>query len=144
MIRCHVCHQGNNSTNVHLRTLGAALSQPEGSVPAPSEMLKQIQDLLAQGKKIDAIKQYREQTGAGLKAAKDVVEAIEQGRPLQRLREFDGGFEVELTGLLQDGRKIEAIKRFREQTGVGLKEAKDAVERLAASTGYPLRAGPDA
>ncbi|MCO1577703.1 ribosomal protein L7/L12 [Crossiella sp. SN42] len=28
------------------------------------------------------------------------------------------------------GRKIEAIKRYREQTGAGLKEAKDAVERM--------------
>jgi ribosomal protein L7/L12 len=30
------------------------------------------------------------------------------------------------------GRKIEAIKRYREQTGCGLKESKEAVERLEA------------
>ena len=35
----------------------------------------------------------------------------------------------EVRRLLQDGQKIEAIKLFREITGVGLKEAKDAVER---------------
>ena len=28
------------------------------------------------------------------------------------------------------GRKIEALKRYREATGVGLKEAKDAVEAI--------------
>jgi hypothetical protein len=33
--------------------------------------------------------------------------------------------------LLAQGRKIEAIKVYRAATGVGLKEAKDAVERLA-------------
>ncbi|MBS0264819.1 MAG: ribosomal protein L7/L12 [Planctomycetes bacterium] len=31
---------------------------------------------------------------------------------------------------LQSGQKIEAIKLYREQTGVGLKEAKDYVEGL--------------
>lgn len=36
----------------------------------------------------------------------------------------------ELIDLIQCGRKIEAIKLYREHTGVGLKEAKDAVEDL--------------
>jgi ribosomal protein L7/L12 len=33
------------------------------------------------------------------------------------------------------GRKIQAIKVYREATGVGLKEAKEAVERLATQRG---------
>jgi ribosomal protein L7/L12 len=33
--------------------------------------------------------------------------------------------------LLSEGRKIEAIKVYRQRTGAGLKEAKDAVERMA-------------
>ncbi|HEU5097444.1 MAG TPA: ribosomal protein L7/L12 [Roseiflexaceae bacterium] len=32
--------------------------------------------------------------------------------------------------LAAQGNKIEAIKRYRELTGVGLKEAKDYVDRL--------------
>ena len=43
------------------------------------------------------------------------------------------GLDVGLTevhDLLRRGRKIEAIKVYRERTGVGLKEARDAVERL--------------
>ncbi|MGD6747767.1 ribosomal protein L7/L12 [Streptomyces sp. BH106] len=32
--------------------------------------------------------------------------------------------------LVRDGKKIEAIKAYREATGVGLKEAKDEVERI--------------
>ena len=37
---------------------------------------------------------------------------------------------LEATDLLKQGRKIEAIKVYRERTGVGLREAKEAVERL--------------
>jgi len=141
MIRCRFCHQDNPLTNVQCAHCGAVLSMPRRSVTATPEMLTQIQDLLAQGKKIDAIKRFREETGAGLKEAKDAVEALEQGRPLALLGQLDEGFESELTELLQAGRKIEAIKRFREQTGAGLKEAKDAVERLAAAHGLTASRG---
>ena len=34
--------------------------------------------------------------------------------------------------LLQSGNQIQAIKLYRELTGVGLAEAKDAVDQLAA------------
>jgi ribosomal protein L7/L12 len=36
----------------------------------------------------------------------------------------------DITMLLRQGRKIEAIKIYREKYGVGLKEAKDAVDRM--------------
>jgi ribosomal protein L7/L12 len=36
----------------------------------------------------------------------------------------------QVTALLRDGRKIQAIKAYREITGAGLKEAKEAVERM--------------
>lgn len=50
---------------------------PQGQYPPPSGAVMQ---LLYQGKKIHAIKLYREQTGANLKDAKDAVEAIEGPR----------------------------------------------------------------
>jgi hypothetical protein len=37
---------------------------------------------------------------------------------------------AEITRLIHDGKKLEAIKLFRETFGVGLAEAKDAVERM--------------
>lgn len=37
---------------------------------------------------------------------------------------------AEVTALLRQGKKIEAIKAYRESTGADLKEARDAVERL--------------
>ena len=38
--------------------------------------------------------------------------------------------DAELMRLINDGKKINAIKRYRELTGVGLKEAHDAVDEL--------------
>jgi ribosomal protein L7/L12 len=37
---------------------------------------------------------------------------------------------AEVAALLRQNRKIEAIKVYREQTGVGLKEAKDVIDRM--------------
>lgn len=45
----------------------------------------------------------------------------------------DRNLNAELRDLLTGGKKIEAIKRYRERTGVGLKEAKEAVEAIAAN-----------
>ena len=50
------------------------------------------------------------------------------GVPDQPANESDD----EVLRLLRSGSKIAAIKAYREQTGLGLKEAKDAVEALAA------------
>lgn len=38
--------------------------------------------------------------------------------------------EEDVCELLRAGKKIEAVKRFREATGTGLKEAKEAVEAV--------------
>jgi hypothetical protein len=42
------------------------------------------------------------------------------------------GLDKQLVDLARGGQKIEAIKLYRAQTGVGLKEAKDYVERLGS------------
>lgn len=52
--------------------------------------------------------------------------------------------DPQLVAGLRDGRKIEAIKRYRELTGVGLKEAKDAIDQAAARPGLPDRFDPEA
>ena len=49
------------------------------SLPEPSALqMAEIRDLLATNNKIEAIKVYREATGAGLKESKDAVELIER------------------------------------------------------------------
>ena len=97
----------------------------------------ELRALLTAGRKIEAIKRYREATGADLAAAKNTVEALEKDQALAACGPLDSGLESEIVSLLQGGHKIDAIKLLRERCGIGLKEAKDAVEALAAKEGLP-------
>ena len=45
--------------------------------------------------------------------------------------EISGDYLDQINACLDGNRKIEAIKIFREATGAGLKDAKDAVEMMA-------------
>ncbi|HEU4391497.1 MAG TPA: ribosomal protein L7/L12 [Blastocatellia bacterium] len=53
------------------------------------------------------------------------------------------GAIAEIARLIRSNKKIEAIKIYRETFGVGLKEAKDAVERLQAGQPVSLISGSD-
>lgn len=79
--------------------------------------------------KIERIKRYREQHGVGLKEAKEAVEAEEAGRPwVSPARKDVAPQSVE--ALIERGQLIQAIKLYREQHGVDLKQAKEAVEAM--------------
>ena len=111
---------------------------------ADDALLQQLRDLLARGEKIEAIRVYRKASGAGLKEAKDYVEALQGGGPAPQQED---AFLQSLLDLMRQGQKIEAIKRYRERTGQGLKESKEAVEALARRSGLPVSSsgcGPDA
>jgi ribosomal protein L7/L12 len=59
------------------------LNVPDPDTPQAS-VLAEAEQWLRQGKKIEAVKAYRERTGVGLKEAKDVVDDLERrlsGRP---------------------------------------------------------------
>src|SRR4051812_20385993 len=113
------------------------------STPIPEEKMVELADLISRGKKIEAIRVYRELTGLGLKEAKDEVEALEASlagdvprqlaadQPLtmpHALSVLPPEKMTALTALIFQSRKIEAIRLYRECTKVGLKEAKDRVE----------------
>ena len=94
----------------------------------------EIRQLLASGNKIAAIKRYREQTGVGLAEAKAAVESLDAGDSFaERVQPDD--LNDQIVGLLGRGEKIEAVKLYRNQTGCGLKEAKEAVERIGEQNG---------
>ncbi|MBL8933136.1 MAG: ribosomal protein L7/L12 [Archangium sp.] len=105
------------------------LRPPSGVVTPPPAGLGGIVELLRAGQKIEAIKQYRQLTGVGLKESKDAVEAMERGEAAPVVPTAPAPASS-VQALLREGRKIEAIKLYREQTGLGLKEAKDAVEAM--------------
>ena len=142
MICCPFCHQDNPAGITECEHCVATLPRP-GPLTVTPELEKQIQSLLEERSKIEAIKWFREHTGSGLKEAKDAVEAIELGRPFAVPGRTGKAFESELIELLQADRKIEAIKRFRAETGAGLKEAKDAVEAIERGSALVLAGGPD-
>lgn len=66
-----------------------------------------------------------------------VLQGCKQSHPMfsaERYNELNSLLvdEEAIREQLRSGNKIRAIKLYREQTGVGLKEAKDAVEWLEA------------
>ncbi len=108
------------------------------------DKLAEIKELLAAGKKIEAIKLIRQATGLGLKEAKDLVEAMERGEaitftsasatfPLSPQDFPDLGRVArlgEVADLLKRGEKLEAIRVYRELTGASLTDAVEAIERM--------------
>jgi ribosomal protein L7/L12 len=115
-----------------LASLGPTPQTPISGQAADEE----VRRLLAAGNKIQAIKRVRELTGMGLKEAKDYVEALPNAPALASMSTApqapigSSQIEAEARRLLAAGNKIEAIKRVRELTGMGLKEAKDYVDSL--------------
>jgi ribosomal protein L7/L12 len=98
-----------------------------------SDQEHQIRELVVKGKKIAAVKLYREVTGASLKDAKDAVDAIEMGTVIGfpetiQIGEIDPALESRIKRLLAERKKIDAVKAYREVYNCGLKEAKEAVD----------------
>ena len=109
---------------------GATLAPTERSDSAPADGMEAVRQLAATGQKIQAIKLYREITGAGLKEAKDAVESGTLDRAVP-----PGSMELpDMAAVRQaiaDGNLILAIKLYREMNpGKGLAESKEAVERM--------------
>ncbi|MGC3967546.1 MAG: hypothetical protein QM775_09305 [Pirellulales bacterium] len=121
--------------------LKQAAANAAGGGGIDAAFVNEVLSLIRDGRKIEAIRIFRERTGSGLREAKDAVEAMEAGRQAFS----DGGVvpppatmeENEILELVRRGNMIAAIKLHRERTGEGLKDAKDAVEALAAAHGIP-------
>lgn len=103
--------------------------KPEGF---PDSNWQELKEALEKSQLIEAIKIYREATGVGLKEAKDAVEALHKGRPVnstvdqsKNLKDDDW---LRIKECLAKSNTIEAIKIYREATGCDLKEAKDAID----------------
>ncbi|WP_077603931.1 ribosomal protein L7/L12 [Oceanobacillus sojae] len=94
----------------------------------PEEILPEVQQRLQSGEdKIKLIKFVRIETGLGLKEAKDLVE----GNFKMNSPATDTELQQKVEVMLQSGDgPIKATKYVREQTGLGLKEAKDFVDHV--------------
>ncbi len=100
---------------------------------APPEVLA-----LLPNQKIEAIKKYREMTGLGLKQSKDVIDATCQNLGKSRVRTNDASkfpdVPPEVLDLLPR-KKIEALKKYCELTGLSLKESKDIIDEVCQKLG---------
>jgi len=85
------------------------------------------------GVRIQCIKQVRDTAGLGLAESKAVVDEIAK-RAIHRTGHAATSLPplvyAEAKELVYHGRKLEAIKRIREVTSLGLKEAKDLVDSM--------------
>lgn len=107
---------------------------------------EELVEQLRQGKKIQAISSYREATGASLLEAKNFIEELERSLELtppgpEPIPELPAD-QQEIAELIRSGQMLAAIKRYKERHGVGLREAKLAVDRIAREAGLtPARTG---
>jgi ribosomal protein L7/L12 len=121
---------------------------PDATAPAAPispEGMAAVEQLARDGKKIEAIKVYRQLTGVGLKEAKDAVEAIEVGGtppPTVTPAQASQADLAAVAQLARAGQKLEAIKAYREATGASLREAVDAVESMMGGGGPSSNAAP--
>jgi ribosomal protein L7/L12 len=150
MKTCMFCEKSVSESAAECPHCGAALpsddatGSPAGrdSAQAPGDASRHedVVALMAEKRKIEAIRLFRERTGVGLAEAKAAVEAMERND--QTARAVSTGADAAVLDLMRDGQKIAAIKLYRERTGAGLRDAKEAVERLAAQHGIAAgRAG---
>src|SRR5262249_34027835 len=142
MVRCTSCAHDNPPGLPRCQNCGADLvASTSPALRVDDDLVARVRSLTEAGQKIEAIKLFRERTGAGLKESKDAVEAIQRGQAARSGPQSDRDLEDEVVSFLEQGQKIEAIKRYRERTGVGLKEAKDAVKRMAERRGLATSQG---
>jgi ribosomal protein L7/L12 len=101
------------------------------------DQVQKIHKLLHDKQLIQAVKVYRDATGASLSESKEAVEEMarnELTKPPAGVRSYDDPvLESKIKSLLSKGKKIEAVKIYRAEYGTDLKEAKDAVERMEAT-----------
>jgi ribosomal protein L7/L12 len=102
--------------------------------PSLQKLLDDIKAEIAAGNKINAIKLYRDAAGAGLAEAKQAVELIAAGKPppTGAAPTLSAHAMQEVSALVIAGKKIDAIKVYRKEAGVDLKDAKDAIDALEA------------
>jgi ribosomal protein L7/L12 len=133
MPRCPSCDRENSTGAVRCEGCGA------GIVPDGLEV--RLRPLLAAGRTIEAIKVYREATGAGLKQAKDAVDGLVRGDGLPQPVADAKDLESTILAMLRRNEKIGAIKLYRDRAGSGLKEAKEAVEEVGRRNGIVPQGG---
>jgi ribosomal protein L7/L12 len=103
---------------------------------SPAQVQK-IHEYIHNQQLIHAIKLYREVTGVGLAEAKQAIDEMardEFTKPSSEMQKnADPIMDGKIRSLLARSQKIKAVKIYREEHGIGLKEAKDYVDQIENS-----------
>ncbi|MCB9924894.1 MAG: hypothetical protein H6822_22130 [Planctomycetaceae bacterium] len=134
---CPSCNYTTSPGTTLCRSCGASI--PDSTTTA--ELEREVRSLLDKGKKIEAVKVYKDHFGCGLKDAKDAVESLQRGASLPSPSQPDADLDSQLLRLLGRGEKIKAVKLYRDQTGATLYDSKQAVEALAERHGIAVQGG---
>jgi ribosomal protein L7/L12 len=106
------------------------------------DQVAQLRYELTAGRKLAAVKLYKEWTGSSLVAAKNYVESLPTDTAVA---DFDEGIETHqmdrILDALQQGNKLEAVKLYRESSGLNLMESKKFIEGLMKELGIEDRPG---
>ena len=107
---------------------------------SPNSVPPEVAELLRKGDKIGAMKLLLQAKGGSLGNAKMMVETHDSSGHVTR---SNVTLTPEVLAALKSGNKIEAIKLLRTATGIGLVEAKGAIESHegAAATAQSVPAG---
>lgn len=122
----------------------AVTRQERSGSPAPKAVIdwealnhEAVQSALAQGNKIQAIKEYRQLTGQGLKESKDAVDYAAL-HPEERFEKSTkkkkataDSQDAGIRDLIFEGRMDEAVEVYQKFAGVDAYTARDAVDEIA-------------
>jgi ribosomal protein L7/L12 len=103
----------------------------DARLPDADEFSAPMVEALQSGNKLEAIRLLHAQGKHDLRQAKQVVDAyLEEDFSYSESAQTNHQVPEDLLQALHAGEKLLSIKLLREQTGLGLKEAKDIVEAL--------------
>jgi ribosomal protein L7/L12 len=111
------------------------------SRPLPHDLEASVMTLVNNGGKLDAVKLVMDSTGLNLQQSRDVVILISEGKSFNEIFAPYETFSIkeptdedmtEVVDLLRKGSKIMAFMKYRQATGLGIAEAKVAIDRIEA------------
>lgn len=105
----------------------------------------QILLLLQRNRKVEAVKLVMDAAKCGLREAKDFVDHFTESGTTsigRSERSFSENLNAELTSLLLHGKKIDAVKLYKDHTGAGLKDSVDYVNSLQEGEVRPVSKSP--
>ncbi|GAA1285990.1 hypothetical protein Psi02_56270 [Planotetraspora silvatica] len=98
--------------------------------PISADLQNRVRALIAEGRKTQAIKVVREETGIGPREGKNVVDAIAAGQPIPGVTPTPSDLASRVRELKAAGRTQQAVLLVRDETGMGQVEAEAFINAL--------------